>query len=188
MNRWAVSAVVFILSALVPLFLRWLRSRRWGLAVNVYVDQEDPRPKDVCGYLAEIARRLDERPERKRIVFHGRCSDGRCPSLDLDKDRRLRVSMQGRRTETADLRARWIADHPVPIDLRRAVLYVEPVDANRFRVMASPPFAIPRAVYVLCSLVAAAGLVFFAPEPVALALGVSIGCAVAGPLGTSLNF
>ena len=179
MNRLTAAAVVFILSALAPLFVRWLRARRWGLAVNVYVDPEDPRPKDVCGYLAEIARRLDERPERMRVVFHGRCSDGSSPALDLDKDRRLRVSMQGRRAETVDLRARWIADHPVPLDLRRAVLYVEPVDANRFRVMAAPPFAVPRFVYVLCSLVAAAGLVFFSPEPVAMALGVSIGCAVA---------
>ena len=184
MGRLTAAAVVFILSALVPFFLRWLRSRRWGLAVNVYVDRDDPRPKEICGYLAEIASRLDERPERMRVVFHARCSGGRAPVLDLEKDRRLRVDVDGRRSEKVDLRARWIADHPVPLDLRRAVLYIDPVDANRFRVMTAPPFPVPRFVYVLCSLVAAAGLVFFSPEPVALALGASIGCATAAMPGS----
>ena len=56
MSRLTAAAVVFILSALVPFFVRWLRARRWGFAVNVYVDRDDPRPKEICGYLAEIAR------------------------------------------------------------------------------------------------------------------------------------
>lgn len=179
MNRLTVAAVVFVLSASVPFLLRWARSRRWGLPVNVYVDPENPRPGDVCGYLAEIARRMDERPERMRVVFHGHCRNGRFPTLDIDKDRRLRVAVPGRRAETVDLRARWIADHRTPLCLRCAELYMEPVDANRFRVMTAPPFAVSRSVYVLCSLVATAGLVLFAPEPVALALGVSVGCAFA---------
>ena len=114
-----------------------------------------------------------------RVVFHARCSGGRAPALDLEKDRRLRVDVDGRRSEKVDLRARWIADHPVPLDLRRAVLYIDPVDANRFRVMTAPPFPVPRSVYLIASLLATAGLVFFSPEPVALALGASIGCATA---------
>lgn len=179
MSRLAAAAVVFVLSALAPFLLLLLRARRWGLAVHVYVDRDDPRPKDICGYLAEIARRLDERPERMRVTFDGRNREGRAIALDIEKDRRLRVTVEGRRAESVDLRARWIADHPVPLDLRRAVLYIDPVDANRFRAMTAPPFAVPGFVHLLCSLLAAAGLVLFAPEPVALALGASIGCAAA---------
>ena len=181
--RPAVVFAVFAVSALLPLLVMWLRRRRWGLPVLVRVDPDDLRPDAVCGYLAEIARRLDERPERMRVVFDGRNREGRAITLDLAQDRTLRIAVEGRRAARADLRARWIADHPTPLSLRRAVLYIDPVDANRFRVMSAPPFDVLICVYLACSAVATAGLVYLIPEPVAMAVGVAAGCAAAGATG-----
>lgn len=123
-----------------------LSMRKRRLPVTVTVDENDPRPVDVAHYLAEIAERLDERPERMRVVFNA-------PSgleLDLERDGSMTVALPGRRTCRFDLRRRWIADHPVPFSIgpcprgflrlrRRAVLYIDPVDANRFRVSDRSP-------------------------------------------------
>ncbi len=172
---------VFAFFALLPLILAFVQMRRWGLAVRVWVDPEDPRAEEIAGYLAEIARRLDERPERMRVVFDGRNCAHRGISLDIRADRRLVVHVDGQRPKAVDLRARWIADHPVPLDLRHAVLYVEPVDANRFRVISALPFTLPLAVYAACSLVATAGLVLLIPELVAAALGIPFGVLLVKP-------
>ena len=173
---------VFALFALLPLLLAFVQMWRWGLAVHVWVDPEDPSAEEIAGYLAEIARRLDERPERMRIVFEGRNRERRGISLDLRADRCLVVHVDGQRPKAVDLRARWIADHPVPLDLHHAVLYVEPVDANRFRVISALPFALPLVVYVACSLVATVGLVLLIPELVAAALGLPFGVLLVKPL------
>ena len=58
----------FLAGMAVPLAAMALARKR-RLPVTVTVDADDPRPKDVAGYLAEIAVRLDERPERMRVVF-----------------------------------------------------------------------------------------------------------------------
>lgn len=173
--RIALISALFLLGLVVPPFLRWLRMRRWGLPVRVVVDPADPLPEDICGYFAEIACRLDERPERMRVVFDGRNSRNRAISLDVEADRALRVSVEGHRPRRVDLRGRWIPDHPVPLPLKKAVLFVEPVDANRFRVMTSIPFSIPMVVYVACSLLATLGLVFVLPELLAAAVGTTLG-------------
>lgn len=177
--RALVVGALFLAAFAAPFLLRWARARRWGLPVSVVVDADDPRPEALAGYLAEIARRLDERPERMRLVFDGRTRERRALALDLLPDGALRVSVEGRRPKRVDLRGRWIADHPVPLSLRRARLYVEPVDANRFRVRAAVPFAAPPALDVLCSLVATAGLVALVPELVALPLGLALGAHLA---------
>lgn len=176
--RTALTVFLFVVAALAPFVVAGWRRRRWGLPVRVWVDPDDPRPNDIAHYLAEIAQRLDAQPERMRLVFDGRNAQNKEISLDVTSARTLSVRVAGHRAKTVDLRARWIADHPVPLDLRRAVLYIEPVDANRFRVMSVPPFAPPAAVYVACSLVATLGLVFLVPELVAPALGLPLGAAL----------
>lgn len=176
--RTALIASLFFAALLLPLLVKWWKMRRWGLPVRVVVDFEDPRPDDIAGYLAEIARRLDERPERMRIVFDGRNGQNRAILLDVESDRTLRVGVEGRRPRRVDLRGRWIADHPVPISLGRAEFYIEPVDANRFRVMTSIPFSVPPVLYVLCSLIATWGLVRLSPEILASVIGFAIGCAL----------
>ncbi|MGN0846992.1 MAG: hypothetical protein ACI4RA_06365 [Kiritimatiellia bacterium] len=177
--RAALTAVCFLVPFLAPLLLRWWRARRWGLPVHVVVSPEAPSPTEIAGYLAEIARRLDARPERMRIVFDGRTARNLAIQLDLEPDGALRVSVEQHRSKRVDLRGRWIADHPVPLSLRRAVLYVDPVDANRFRVMSAIPFGIPPLVYVTCSLAATIGLVRLSPELLLLAIGLFCGCRLA---------
>ena len=176
--------IVFLAALLAPLLFCGLRLRRWGEPVRVRVDPDDPRPADIAGYLAEVARSLDASPRRLRVVFDGRNAANRAISLDLESDRRLRVSVDGHRPRALDLRGRWIADHPVPLDLRRAVLYVKPVDANRFRVASRPPFRVPVWIYAACSLLAAVALVFLQFEVLAGALGFALGAFAAARSGS----
>ena len=75
----------------VPFLVRWVRGHRWGLLVRVAMVPDAPRPEVLGGYLAEIARRLDERPERMRVVFDGGGSRDRAISLDVTPDRALRI-------------------------------------------------------------------------------------------------
>lgn len=144
--------------------------------MRVIVDPEYPHIDDICGYFAQIAGRLDEQPERMRIVFDGRNASDRAIVLDIDNDGALRVSVGEEDSKRVDLRGRWIADHPMPISLTRAVLYVEPVDSNRFRVMSGIPFDIPAAVYVIGSLIATISLVYLMPEVLFATIGLCGGC------------
>ena len=182
--RTLLSISVFLAALLAPLLFCWLRTRRWGERVLVRVDPEDPSPSDIAGYLAEIARSLDENPRPLRVIFDGRNVQRRAIRLDIDPDRRLRVFVDGRRPQALDLRGRWIADHPVPLDLRRTVLYVKPVDANRFRVACRPPFRIPVVAYVVCSFIATVALVFLQLESMAGALGFALGSFAATSYGS----
>lgn len=177
--RIALIVAFFVVPLLLPLLVKWWKMRHWGLPVRVVVDSKDPNLDDIAGYLAEIARRLDERPERMRVVFDGRNAQKRAISLDVEGDRSLRVGVSGHRPKRVDLRGRWVADHPVPVSLRRAVFYIDPVDGNRFRVMTSIPFPVPSVLYVLCSLAATWGMVRLSPEILALVVGFAVGCALA---------
>ena len=110
------------------------------LPVSISIDRDDPSPEDVASYLAAVACRLDERPEPMSVVVDS--PDG--VSLDADGDGRLVVKVSGRKPKKLDLRRRWIADHPFPLDFsarpflfffrRRLRLIVRPVSGNRFRV------------------------------------------------------
>ena len=112
--------------------MTWPLRRERRLPVTVTIDADNPEPKEIAGYLAEIAARLDERPERMRVRFVSPCG----VSLDIVSDGRLSICVAGRRPYRFSLRRRWIADHSVPLELKDAVLLVDPVDAGRFRVRA----------------------------------------------------
>ncbi len=64
----------------------------------------------------------------------------------------------------------------MPLDLRACRLWIEPVGANRCRVMDRVPFCVPWAVYALCALLATASAVWFVPECLAVAIGLAAGC------------
>ena len=151
--EWALMAACFAVGAAVPWMVRAVRNRG-RMQVSVVIDGESPRPKDVAGYLAEIARNLDERPKRLKVRFVAPPG----VALDLERDGRLSISIAGNRPHRFDLRNRWIADHPVPLELNGAVLYVDPVDANRFRVTDRPEEAPGAAAYACLSLAAAVAL------------------------------
>ena len=163
-----------------------LRKKR--LPVTVTVDDDDPKPSDVARYFAEIAARLDEYPERMRVVFVA----PQGMALDMEPDGRFAIRLQGRRTCRFELRRRWIADHPVPFALgsrapalplrwsrrrRPAVLYIDPVDSNRFRVSAHMRVAVPFALYVLLSLGAVIAVVMVSPHLISAVAGMALGCA-----------
>ena len=158
--RIALSVLAGVLAAALPWALRLWRERRWGLPVRITVDPDNPSAAALADYFATVARRLDERPERMRLVIDGRTAARRALTLD-------------------SLRRRWIPDHPVPLDLRACRLWIEPVEANRFRVMDRIPFRVPPAVYALCALLATAGAVWLAPECLAAAVGLAAGCLTA---------
>ena len=186
MAQAAVWIACFALGLAMPQVVRMLL-RKKRLPVRVTIDADDPRPRDVARYLAEIAARLDERPERMRIVFDAPPG----VELDLEDDGRFVVRVPGHRAHRFDLRRRWIADHPVPLalsprpllslrllrPLRPLTLFVDPVDGNRFRVTDRLPFRAPPAVYFALSLVAVVGVLLFSPELLLAVTGVALGCA-----------
>ena len=209
MAQAAVWIACFALGLAMPQVVRMLL-RKERLPVRVTIDADDPRPRDVARYLAEIAARLDERPERMRIVFDAPPS----VELDLEDDGRFVVRAPGHRAHRFDLRHRWIADHPVPLSLaprqlllgrlgplrrlgplkllrplkalkplkalrplKSLILFVDPVDGNRFRVTDRQAYRVSRAVYFALSLVAVVGVLLFSPELLLAVTGVALGCA-----------
>jgi hypothetical protein len=178
--RLALSVLAGVLAAALPWALRLWRAWRWGLPVRITVDPDNPSADALADYFATVARRLDERPERMRLVIDGRTAARRALTLDFLPDGAMSACVEGEEPKLFSLRRRWIPDHPVPLDLRACHLWIEPVDANRFRVMDSVPFSVPGAVYALCALVATAGVVCFSPECLALAIGLAVGCITSG--------
>ncbi len=182
--RLAVSAALFAACFALPFAVRLWRLRRWGLPVRIVVDPDDPRPAAIAGYLAEVACRLDERPERMRLMIEAANAGDRAVALDFTPEGEMVVSVEGHRPKKMNLRRRWIPEHPVPLVLwsrrrrRKTRLYIDPVDANRFRVMSSVPQTVPAWLYVACSLVATAGAILVSPECVAVALGLTLGLCV----------
>lgn len=170
-----IATALFLVSLAVLPAVKWWKCRHWGLPVTVTADRDDPSPEAVCGYLAEIACRLDERPERMRVAFDCRNARGLDVALDLEQDGALRVRVGEIGSRRLDLRGRWIADHSVPLSLRREVLYLEPVDGNRFRAMPTIPFAVPGWVYLGLSLAATAGMVLVNLATLAAVAGFLLG-------------
>lgn len=187
--RLAVSAVLFVTCFAVPFAVRWWRLRRWGLPVRIVVDPDEPTPAAIAGYLAEVACRLDERPERMRLVIEAANTDERAISLDFTPAGEMVVAVEGHRPKKMDLRRRWIPEHPVPLVLwarrqrRKVLLYIDPVDANRFRVMSAVPHSVQMWQYVGCSLLATVGMVGCLPECVAPALGLALGLCLEAHMG-----
>lgn len=133
----AVAAVV----PLVRLAARLVALRRC-LPVTVQLDPDDPSPDHFAECLAQVAARLDERPERMRLVIRGAAKGGLPVIMDsVDSGAAFRITCGAHRPRRLELRRRWIAEHPLPLVIRPGkptVLYVTPVDSNRFRVSPSP--------------------------------------------------
>ncbi len=147
-----------------------VRARK-HLPVTVTIDRTRADAAQVAGYLAKIAERLDERPEKMRVVFDAPAGI----SLDMERDGRLTIRVDGKRARRLDLRHRWIAEHPVPVELKGLVLYLEPVEANRFRVKSEMDFKPPRITALALSLAAALGVILSAPALIGLAAGMGLG-------------
>ncbi len=181
--RLAVFFLVFTVSFAVPFIVKFLKTRFWGLPVTVRIDDADPQAGDVASYFAKIAERLDAIPERMRIAIFAQNEHAYPISLDSDLKGCWVVSVGNQCPAPLNLRRRWIADHPLPYILtekKKQILYIEPVDGNRFRVMEHVPFKISVLVYALFSLIATLGFVWITPEAFAIAIGGALGCFIAG--------
>ena len=174
--RLALSVLAGVFAAALPWALRLWRERRWGLSVRITVDPDAPSAAALAEYFATVAQRLDERPERMRLVIDGRTAARRALTLDFLPDGEMCACVEGEAPVRFSLRRRWIPDHPVPLDLRACRLWIDPVEANRFRVMDHVPFRVPGGVYALCALLAAVSAVWLVPECLAVAIGLSAGC------------
>ena len=177
--RLALSVLVGVFAAAVPWVLRLWREWRWGLPARITVDPNHPSADALAEYFATVAQRLDERPERMRLVIDGRTAAHRALTLDFLPDGAMSACVEGEPPKLFSLRRRWIPDHPVPLDLRACRLWIEPVEANRFRVMGHVPFRVSWAVYALCTLLATVGAVWLAPECFTLSVGLAVGCLTA---------
>jgi len=129
-----------LLAAVVPLVRLALRIRavRRRLPVTIQLDPDDPTPSHFAECIAQVAARLDERPEPMRLVIRGADKGGLPVVMDsVDSGEAFRITCGAHRPRRLDLRRRWIAEHPMPLVIRPGkptVLYITPVDANRFRV------------------------------------------------------
>ena len=178
--RLALTVLAGALAAALPWALLLWRARRWGLPARITVDPDAPSAAALADYFATVARRLDERPERMCL----RTASRRALSLDFLPDGAMCACVEGEKPVRFSLRRRWIPDHPVPLDLRACRLWIEPVEANRFRVMDRVPFRVPGSVYVFCALLATAGVVGLLPECLAASVGLAAGCLTARTVST----
>ena len=174
--RIALSVLVGIFATALPRALRFWRARRWGLPARITVDPDAPSAAALAEYFATVARRLDEHPERMRLVIDGRTAARRALTLDFLPDGAMSACVEGEPPKRFSLRRRWIPDHPVPLDLRACRLWIEPVEANRFRVMDCVPFRVPGGVYAVCALLAVVSAIWLVPECLAVAIGLAVGC------------
>ena len=174
--RIALSVLGGIFAIALPWALRFWRAWRWGLPARITVDPDAPSAAALAEYFATVARRLDERPERMRLVIDGRTAARRALTLDFLPDGAMCACVEGEPPKRFSLRRRWIPDHPVPLDLRACRLWIDPVEANRFRVMDRVPFRVPRGVYAGCALLAVISAIWLVPECLAVAIGLAVGC------------
>ena len=157
------------------------------LPVHIWIREENARPEEIAGYFIELARRLDAKPQRMRLVIESTVP----VSLDFDPADGNPAVSAGGGTCRFDIRRRWIPEHPVPLQLgpgpndkgsvpndkgsvptkrgRRTVLLIDPVDGNRFRVRDRREVAAPGGwAYALFALAAVAAAVTLHPAALAV--------------------
>ena len=156
------------------------------LPVHIWIREENACAKEVAGYFVELARYLDERPKKMRLVIHASVP----VDLDFDpKDGDPSITVGGE-THKFNLRHRWIPEHPVPLLLgpadtdsesvpnaqgsvpkrrRRIVLLIDPVDSNRFRVRDRREFPMSGWAYTILAMSGAAAAITLHPAAIAIA-------------------
>ena len=117
------------------------------LPVHIWISEENAVPGEMAGYFIELARRLDEHPQKMRLIV-----ESTVPAiLDFDPSDGNPIVSVGGKAQKFDVRRRWLPDHPVPLEFgpRTVVLLIDPVDGNRFRVRSGRRINMPRWVYAL---------------------------------------
>lgn len=150
------------------------------LPVHIWIREVNASPDELACYFIELARRLDEKPQKMRLMI-----ESTEPAvLDFDPTDGNPTVTVGGRTRKFDVRRRWIPEHPVPLQfgpdpkdegsvpkmLRRTVLLIDPVDNNRFRVCDRRYLPLPGWAYALLAVTGATAAVTLHP----IAVGVTI--------------
>ena len=152
------------------------RFRKWTIDMS---DPYEPDAAALADAIRAIAAEMDAHPRPAKICIKATAEPGRVFTIDADAGgARFKVSDSSApdRDAVADVRRRWICEHPLPLAIRpgtRTVLYAVPVDANRFRVSPSPPAVRRGAGAVLSGAIAAAAGIFLDSSPLA-ALGAAL--------------
>lgn len=147
------------------------------LPVHIWIREENARPEEVAGYFMELARHLDAKPRRMRLVI-----ESTVPlSLDFSPADGQPTVTVGGETAAFNVRRRWIPDHPVPLALgpapsrrmKRTTLLIDPVDGNRFRVRDRRTIPVPGWTYALAAAAGVAAAITLHP----VAIGATIALA-----------
>lgn len=140
------------------------------LPVHIWIREVNASPAEIVGYFTELARHLDKKPQKMRLLIESTVS----VTLDFDpSDGHPTVTVSGE-TVKFNLRHRWIPEHAVPLELgpvatrrmKRTTLLIDPVDGNRFRVRAGRVSAVPDWMYALAAVVGTVAAITL--HPVAL--------------------
>ena len=86
--------------------------------VTVRTVRDDPSPDELKAYFAQLFAAMDERPRRMFVRFDLRNCGGTSFSVDLEGGEPVFRTDDGREAK-ACFRGRWLADHPVPLRLRK---------------------------------------------------------------------
>ncbi len=138
------------------------------LPVHIWIREENASPHEIAGYLIELARRLDERPQKMRLFVESSVP----VYLDFDSKDGNPVVMVGDSTYKFDIRHRWLAEHPVPLkfEKHRVVLLIDPIDGNRFRVKTGRNLLISSWAYAFFSLLAVVMVMTFHPAAITITI------------------
>ena len=101
----------------------------------VRTDRADPHPAELKAYMAQVFASLDERPRALLLDIDVANERGASVSIDLVDGEPVFI-VDGHKGVKANFRRRWLAEHPVPLVLRRGRcrLVLEPTTRNRVRV------------------------------------------------------
>lgn len=145
------------------------------LPVHIWIREENATPAEIAGYFISIAQRLDERPQKMRLVV-----ESSVPSvLDFDPSDGNPVVTVGGGSCKFDVRHRWLPEHAVPLEFgaRPVALLIDPIEGNRFRVRSGRRIAIPVWSYAVFAASASVSVVTLHPVAVAFTVLVSIAMA-----------
>ena len=113
------------------MFWRWRAER-----ATVRIDPCDPSPEFLRDCFAAIFASLDERPRPLAVDVYVECESLAEAAITLVDGNPVFI-IDGRGVTCADFRRRWLAEHPVPLVLKRrgaTRLMMTPTSGNRIKV------------------------------------------------------
>ena len=135
------------------------------LPVHIWIREVNASPAEIAGYFIEIAQRLDERPQKMRLVV-----ESSVPAiLDIDPMYGNPVVSVGDEAYRFDIRRRWLPEHPIPVVFGQqpVVLLIDPIEGNRFRVRSRCGIFLPVWSYAIFAVSATVSVITLHPVAIA---------------------